>query len=86
MINQENRLIENIGVKQNSIYSVVHHLADLDYEEDDRNSEFFRENLLHLNEKSVGTGSFGTVIQCVLKETNEVVAIKRVLQDKKYKV
>src|SRR5690348_2250236 len=33
----------------------------------------------------VGNGSFGVVVRAVVMETNETVAIKKVLQDKRYK-
>ena len=33
-----------------------------------------------------GNGSFGVVYQARLTETNEIVAIKKVLQDKRFKV
>ena len=33
-----------------------------------------------------GNGSFGVVYQARLVDTNEVVAIKKVLQDKRFKV
>ena len=36
--------------------------------------------------KVVGSGSFGVVVRAVNQETNEVCAIKKVLQDKRYKV
>ena len=35
--------------------------------------------------KIIGSGSFGTVYQATIAETGETVAIKKVLQDKKYK-
>lgn len=35
--------------------------------------------------QSVGSGSFGVVYQAILTDTNEVVAIKKVFQDRKYK-
>ena len=34
---------------------------------------------------NVGAGSFGVVYQAIIVETNEIVAIKKVFQDKKYK-
>jgi hypothetical protein len=68
------------------VTSVVYELVDLDVEEDDKSSEFYRSDLAFSGDKTVGTGSFGTVMQCIIKETNERVAIKKVLQDRKYKV
>ena len=38
------------------------------------------------NEKVVGNGSFGVVFQATLVETGETVAVKKVLQDKRFKV
>ncbi len=39
-----------------------------------------------LADRVVGNGSFGVVVRAVIQETNQVVAIKKVLQDKRYKV
>ena len=36
--------------------------------------------------KVIGNGSFGVVYQAKLVETNELVAIKKVLQDERFKV
>ena len=36
--------------------------------------------------KVIGNGSFGVVYQAKLVESNELVAIKKVLQDKRFKV
>ena len=36
--------------------------------------------------KVIGNGSFGVVYQAKLVDTNELVAIKKVLQDKRFKV
>jgi len=42
-------------------------------------------NLTYVVEQVVGSGSFGVVVKAIVQETNEVVAIKKVLQDKRYK-
>jgi len=42
-------------------------------------------NMTFLADKVVGNGSFGTVVRATIQGTNEVVAIKKVLQDKRYK-
>ncbi|GJU16919.1 shaggy-related protein kinase kappa [Tanacetum coccineum] len=39
----------------------------------------------YIAEHVIGTGSFGTVFQAKCRETGEIVAIKKVLQDKRYK-
>ena len=36
--------------------------------------------------KVVGNGSFGVVYQASLCDTNEIVAVKKVLQDRRFKV
>lgn len=41
--------------------------------------------LTFVADRVVGNGSFGVVVRAVIQETNEVVAIKKVLQDKRYK-
>jgi glycogen synthase kinase 3 beta len=38
------------------------------------------------DEKVIGNGSFGVVSQATLVETGETVAVKKVLQDKRFKV
>ena len=38
------------------------------------------------DEKVIGNGSFGVVFQATMVETGEVVAVKKVLQDKRFKV
>ena len=38
------------------------------------------------NMKAVGNGSFGVVFQAKIMETGDMVAIKKVLQDKRFKV
>ncbi|WOL10592.1 shaggy-related protein kinase alpha isoform X2 [Canna indica] len=44
-----------------------------------------RQTVSYMAEHVVGTGSFGTVFQARCVETGEPVAIKKVLQDKRYK-
>ncbi|KAL3624478.1 Shaggy-related protein kinase theta [Castilleja foliolosa] len=44
-----------------------------------------KQTLSYMAERVVGTGSFGTVYQAKCLETSETVAIKKVLQDKRYK-
>jgi len=39
----------------------------------------------YVADKVIGNGSFGVVVRAVVQETNDVVAIKKVLQDKRYK-
>ena len=38
------------------------------------------------DEKVIGNGSFGVVFQATMAETGENVAVKKVLQDKRFKV
>ncbi|XP_078166758.1 shaggy-related protein kinase alpha-like isoform X2 [Carex rostrata] len=44
-----------------------------------------KQAISYMAERVVGTGSFGTVFQAKCVETGETVAIKKVLQDKRYK-
>ena len=44
-----------------------------------------KQTILYMAERVVGTGSFGVVFQAKCLETGEPVAIKKVLQDKRYK-
>ncbi|KAJ8458547.1 hypothetical protein OPV22_031473 [Ensete ventricosum] len=44
-----------------------------------------KQTLSYMAERVVGTGSFGIVFQAKCLETRETVAIKKVLQDKRYK-
>ncbi|GLT77587.1 hypothetical protein SLA2020_491570 [Shorea laevis] len=44
-----------------------------------------RQSISYMAERVVGTGSFGVVFQAKCLETGESVAIKKVLQDKRYK-
>jgi glycogen synthase kinase 3 beta len=42
--------------------------------------------LSYTREKVVGNGSFGVVYQAKIQQTGELVAIKKVLQDRRYEV
>eukprot|EP00250_Pteridium_aquilinum_P007062 c16857_g1_i1 orf=2-847(+) len=44
-----------------------------------------KQTISYMAERVVGTGSFGVVFQGKCLETGEIVAIKKVLQDKRYK-
>lgn len=44
-----------------------------------------KQTISYMAERVVGTGSFGIVFQAKCLETEEIVAIKKVLQDKRYK-
>ena len=44
------------------------------------------QEIAYTDTKVIGNGSFGVVYQAKLCETNETVAIKKVLQDKRFKV
>ncbi|XP_006650875.1 shaggy-related protein kinase kappa-like [Oryza brachyantha] len=44
-----------------------------------------KQSVTYIAEHVVGTGSFGVVYQAKCRETGEIVAIKKVLQDKRYK-
>jgi serine/threonine protein kinase len=47
--------------------------------------EASQENISYSAERIIGNGSFGVVFEAKVVETNEVVAIKKVLQDKRFK-
>ena len=44
------------------------------------------QEVAYTDTKVIGNGSFGVVYQARLVDTNELVAIKKVLQDKRFKV
>ena len=44
------------------------------------------EEISYMDTKVIGNGSFGVVFQAKLVHSNEYVAIKKVLQDKRFKV
>ena len=45
-----------------------------------------RNGVSYIADRIVGNGSFGVVMQAVVAGSGEVVAIKKVLQDKRFKV
>ena len=45
-----------------------------------------QEDISYTDLRIIGSGSFGVVYQARLLETNDSVAIKKVLQDKRFKV
>ena len=45
-----------------------------------------QQEITYTDLKVIGSGSFGVVYQAKLMETNEPIAIKKVLQDKRFKV
>jgi serine/threonine protein kinase len=45
----------------------------------------FEQNISYSAERIIGNGSFGVVFEAKVVETGEVVAIKKVLQDKRFK-
>jgi hypothetical protein len=75
-------------------YSGTHHslqiktrpVPDLDVDEDETKHPAYRKMLNFTSDEIAGSGSFGVVFQASLKDTNEVIAIKKVLQDRKFKV
>ena len=44
-----------------------------------------QQNYTYTASQIIGSGSFGVVYQATIAETGEVVAIKKVFQDKRYK-
>jgi len=53
--------------------------------ENNLNTKFQENNYTYTATQVIGSGSFGVVYQAIIVETGEVVAIKKVLQDKRYK-
>jgi serine/threonine protein kinase len=52
---------------------------------DDAKSPLTEQNISYSAERIIGNGSFGVVFEAKVVETGEVVAIKKVLQDKRFK-
>ena len=50
-----------------------------------RTSTLDQQNISYSAERIIGNGSFGVVFEAKVVETGEVVAIKKVLQDKRFK-
>lgn len=51
----------------------------------DTKSPLTEQNISYSAERIIGNGSFGVVFEAKVVETGEVVAIKKVLQDKRFK-
>jgi serine/threonine protein kinase len=52
---------------------------------DSKSSSLTEQNISYSAERIIGNGSFGVVFEAKVVETGEVVAIKKVLQDKRFK-
>ena len=52
---------------------------------DSKCSPLTEQNISYSAERIIGNGSFGVVFEAKVVETGEVVAIKKVLQDKRFK-
>ena len=52
---------------------------------DGSSSNIAEQNISYSAERIIGNGSFGVVFEAKVVETGEVVAIKKVLQDKRFK-
>lgn len=50
-----------------------------------QNSSEKKQQFTIVGDKVIGNGTFGIVYQATIKETGQIVAIKKVLQDKRYK-
>lgn len=52
---------------------------------DDSKSSLTEQNISYSAQRIIGNGSFGVVFEAKVVETGKVVAIKKVLQDKRFK-
>ncbi|KAA6390944.1 MAG: putative Glycogen synthase kinase-3 beta [Streblomastix strix] len=76
---------ERIPRPQRTLAEIKRALANLDNEDDERIQMVDAKQVPYTIEKAAGNGSFGVVLQAKLTETGEVVAIKKVMQDRKFK-
>lgn len=60
-------------------------MADTSTPLPDAKSPLTEQNISYSAERIIGNGSFGVVFEAKVVETGEVVAIKKVLQDKRFK-
>jgi serine/threonine protein kinase len=78
------------------LYFITHYMASIaaslattaDMAEsaaDNTKSPLTEQNISYSAERIIGNGSFGVVFEAKVVETGEVVAIKKVLQDKRFK-
>jgi hypothetical protein len=84
--NMDFRNILNYSSSRHELQIKVRPVADLDIDDDETKHPAYKKILNFSSDKVAGSGSFGVVFQALLKDTNEVVAIKKVLQDRKFKV
>jgi glycogen synthase kinase 3 beta len=52
---------------------------------DDSKSSLTEQNISYSAQRIIGNGSFGVVFEAKVVETGKIVAIKKVLQDKRFK-
>ncbi|KAF9602522.1 hypothetical protein IFM89_029821 [Coptis chinensis] len=71
--------------KKNGEDSACSQKAEIDGDRKESNFIQLRHTISYMAERVVGTGSFGIVFQAKCLEAGETVAIKKVLQDKRYK-
>ena len=76
----------------NTNYNNIHHnmaettaMAAASSSTSDSTAPALEQNISYAAERIIGNGSFGVVFEAKVVETGEVVAIKKVLQDKRFK-
>lgn len=74
-----------VGRKGTEAINQVSHSAVEDAERTGMEKDMKSETLNYDAQRMIGHGSFGVVFQAKVVETNEIVAIKKVLQDRRFK-
>jgi len=74
----DNFKLDNLSISNNKN-------TDKKSEKTKSNNELNEQNYTYTATQIVGSGTFGVVYQATINETTEVVAIKKVFQDKRYK-